>query len=259
MIRTIPFHSRVYRGLLRGLSRRISRWTTLALVCLAAGQAGCVHPARVPLAPAPGPGPTVSQDQLQRYKNAFYRAVGDSVQGPATRDELFHDARNADVLLLGDFHSDRQYHQRALTLLDHLANQVGPLLLIVEFLRWEDQGDLACYFAHEITLDELQRRALARHPRSWLHRDGLDSEGFLRFLSHARERGWIVHPVENIRQAPLPWRDLVIARRARGLMAEHRGIIPWSFTGKLISWATIDWSRGSAWKPSPCCPARPGP
>jgi len=175
-----------------------------------------------------GPTPRI----LDHYKSEFYRAVGDTVKGKVSLQVLLQTLSMSNLLLLGDFHTDRGYHHRALKLLDRVADRYGPLLLIIEFLRWEDRSDLKEYLDGHISLGLLRNRVQNRNPQSWLKQGSFDPEGFLAFLERAKERSWQVCPVENIRQPPLYLRDRIIAGRARALIQEHHGYFPVVFYGQ---------------------------
>jgi len=170
---------------------------------------------------------------LEDYKTQFYEAVGDQVDGEVRLADLLDEVCRSRLLLLGDYHTDADYHRRALALLDRLADRVGPLLLVIEFLRWEDRDDLARYFADEISLAALRARAVARNRLSWLREpNGLDPDGFLAFLERAKARQWLVFPVEDVAQPTLSERDEIIARRALECIEAHRGHFPVLFYGQ---------------------------
>lgn len=183
--------------------------------------------------PAPRPRPSEQEVVLEDYKTVFYKAVGDQVDGEVPLADVLDEVSRSRLLLLGDYHTDAAYHRRALALLDRLADRVGPLLLVIEFLRWEDRDDLERYFADEITLARLRERAVARNRRSWLRQpNGLDPDGFLSFLERAKAREWLVFPAENVQQPTLAERDRIIARRALAFIEEHRGHFPVIFYGQ---------------------------
>ncbi len=201
--------------------------TILILGCLFSG--GC---AWVDAPPIQEPAPRADTRNLERYKSEFHRTVGNKVEGNASLRALLQSISRANLLLLGDYHTDRAYHARALRLLDRIADHVGPLLLIVEFLRLEDRDDLQGYLEGRLSLDGLRRRVNQRNPRSWLGPKGCDPEGFAAFLERARSRGWLVFPVENLNRPPLDLRDRVIAARARSFIQQHRGHFPVVFFGQ---------------------------
>jgi hypothetical protein len=197
----------------------------LVVVTLLAGCAGSP--------PAAPPRPQEEEVVLEDYKTAFYEAVGDEVEGEVPLADVLDEVSRSRLLLLGDYHTDADYHLRALAFLDRLADRVGPLLLVIEFLRWEDREDLERYLAGAITLAELRERAVARNPRCWLKiPNGLDPAGFLAMLRRARARGWLVFPAEDMVQPTLAERDRIIARRALALIEEHRGHFPVIFYGQ---------------------------
>jgi hypothetical protein len=209
-----------------GLEMRGRIWPRWAVVVLLLS--GC---AGTPSTPPPRP--SKQEAVLQHYKTAFYDAVGDEVDAEVRLADVLDEVSRCRLLLLGDYHTDAAYHRRALAFLDRLADRVGPLLLVIEFLRWEDRDDLERYFSDEITLDGLRKRAVARNRRSWLRKpNGLDPDGFLSFLERAKARGWLVIPAENVKQAPLEERDGIIARRALEFIEEHRGHFPVIFYGQ---------------------------
>lgn len=205
--------------------RNRARRTGLVVLILLAG---CAE--SPPVAP---PRPNEEEAVLEDYKTAFYDALGDEVEGEVRLADVLDEVSRSRLLLLGDYHTDADYHRRALALLDRLADRVGPLLLVVEFLRWEDREDLERYLAGAITLAELRARAVARNPRCWLRTpSGLDPDGFLAFLQRAKAREWLVFPAENSVQPTLAERDRIIARRALALIEEHRGHFPVIFYGQ---------------------------
>ena len=122
---------------------------------------------------------------LERYKSEFHRSVGTRVEGSASLHSLLRSISRGNLLLLGDYHTDRAYHARALEFLDRTADHVGPLMLIVEFLRWEDRHDLEAYLEGRLSLDGLRDRVNQRNPLSWLGPTGCDPEGFAAFLERA--------------------------------------------------------------------------
>lgn len=179
------------------------------------------------------PRPHEEEVVLEDYKTAFYEAVGDEVEGEVRLADVLDEVSRSRLLLLGDYHTDADYHRRALGFLDRLADRVGPLLLVIEFLRWEDRDDLERYLAGEITLAELRERAVTRNSRCWLKiPNGLDPTGFLAILRRAKARGWLVFPAENTAQPSLAERDRIIARRALAFIEQHRGHFPVIFYGQ---------------------------
>ena len=204
--------------------------TILILGCLMSPliPGGCAWVEPPPIqASAPGEDTRI----LEHYKSEFHRNVGNRVEGGASLRTMLQSISRANLLLLGDYHTDRAYHARALALLDRIADHVGPLLLIIEFLRWEDRDDLKAYLEGRLSLAGLRRRVNHRNPRSWLGPKGCDPQGFAAFLERARTRGWLVFPVEDLERPPLDHRDRVIAARARSIIQQHRGHYPVVFFG----------------------------
>jgi len=217
----------------RAVSRSLNepRAAAVAFVLLGACLvlSGCAHNAE---APDTGPIRAAESEDLRAYKAEFDRALGPTVEGRASLARFLEEVANADVLLIGDYHTDRAYHRRVPPLLGRVTERVGPLLLVVEFLRREDSEDLARYLEGELSLDGLARRSRARSPRCWLTSSSLDSRGFAAILAQARERGWLVYPVEDVDQLPLRQRDAMIASRARAILERHRGHFPVVFYGQ---------------------------
>lgn len=170
----------------------------------------------------PADWPRDHADALEAYKQRFRSAVGDRVVETLDRGEFLSQARDVDVLWLGDHHLDVGLHARWLALIDDLATAVLPRrrpVLALECVGTADQPAVDAFLAGTIDLGELRTRIRARWPGSWLDSDEVDAVFYRDLLHLARARDLAVVALEPTPRLPLERRTAVMATSVRTALA----------------------------------------
>lgn len=168
---------------------------------------------------------------IRAYERSFKRALPARLQA-TTKATLVSRAKNAAVVLVGDFHPFRQSQKGFLRLLKEVRSRSGrPAALALECIQQEFQTHIDYYLGGLITADELREEtAFEDHwPFPW--------ENYRELLEYAKAESLPVIAL-NIREKNratrvLQARDEAAAERLAAALAEAPGLQVFALYGEL--------------------------
>ncbi len=158
---------------------------------------------------------------LDTYKREHQSALGSRIVAELSETELLQRLDHERVLWLGDRHTDIALHAMQRDLLAELRRRGRRLVLALEAVGCEDDGEVARYLAGAIDQPELRLRIRGRWPASWLDSSDVDRSAYRMLLADARTAEDPVFGIEPAPRLPLRERDAVIGARVRDLVAAH--------------------------------------
>ncbi|MFO1055322.1 MAG: ChaN family lipoprotein [Planctomycetota bacterium] len=158
---------------------------------------------------------------LDTYKREHQAALGSRIVAELSEPELLKRLDQERVLWLGDRHTDIALHGMQRDLLAELRRRGRHLVLALEAVGCEDDGEVARYLAGTIDQPELRLRIRGRWPESWLDSSDVDHSAYRALLADARTAGDPVFGIEPAPRLPLRERDAAIGARVRDLIATH--------------------------------------
>jgi hypothetical protein len=158
--------------------------------------------------------PHLRRKYLREFSSAYQ-----SYESLLTRDELDDFCGQADILLVGDYHSLPSSQRFAAETLQHLASAGRPVVLAVEFVFTRDQHILDEWVSGEI--DNRALRDRIRFDLDW----GFEWEPFYDLLETGRQHAEAVYaldctPRNNLRRIAI--RDRHAAARIADIRERHR-------------------------------------
>lgn len=157
--------------------------------------------------------PHLRRKYLREFSSAYQ-----SYDSLLTRDELYGFCSQADILLIGDYHSLPSSQRFAAETLQHLAAAGRRVVLAVEFAFTRDQRILDEWFSREIDSHALRERI--RFDLDW----GFEWEPFYDLLETGRQHAEAVYaldctPRNNLRRIAI--RDRHAAARIADIRQRH--------------------------------------
>ncbi len=162
---------------------------------------------------------------LREYKEAYYRELGDRIAGELSEASVLERIAAARVLYVGDQHDDPAHHARITALVEALLAGGVPLVLGLEAIGKDDEGDVRDFLAWRLSLGELRGRLARRWSDSWLDNPQVDAAFYRRLLELARAGEMPVFALEPAPRLALAERDPVIAASVRRAAAVWRGCV----------------------------------
>lgn len=141
-----------------------------------------------------------------------------AAKGPATFEAMIADLSKADVVLIGEHHTNIDGHRVEQRIFDALAETGRPLILGMEFFETDDDASLAKYVAGSIELHEMIAQT------NWYGPGGTNYNfNYYRpMVEKAKQKGFAVHGINVTR-------ELVRTISKKGyadLPAEQRALVP---------------------------------
>lgn len=166
---------------------------------------------------------TADPTAVDAYRQSFATAVGSTFTQSLTRTELLRTMRGTRVLWLGDHHRSARLHGLQLELLQQLHDAGVPLVLALEAIGEQDEGDVAAFLRGDVEMAELRTRLRRRWSGSWLDDRELDPWHYQSLLAFARRARAPVHAIEPTPRLPMAHRDPHIATTVLTIAHEHQG------------------------------------
>jgi len=153
---------------------------------------------------------------LKTYRETYEREINKSNWQSLDKRHLFSRLKQADIVLFGDFHAQKQSSRGFLRILRKMK---GPLVIAVECLRVQDQAAIDGYLTGELTeKDFLAKVAWKKH---W----GFPWENYKSLFKWAQQNKIRIYGINSSTQMrSLHERDLFSAKAVKDIASANKGL-----------------------------------